>query len=149
MGRHYGRRLMPNLTVRDLMSRPVHTLHPTANLAEVNALMQESRIRHVPITEDSCKLVGLVSHRDLLRRAMGGGEHLPNSIRAPYLRSLSVAEAMTRDVVTCSPDLPLVKAARLMMERKFGCLPVLEGGALVGILTETDFVRYVADQEER
>ncbi len=135
---------MKDLLVRDLMSRPVHTLHHTANLAEVNALMAGSRIRHVPIIEDGCTVVGLVTHRDLLRRAMGGGEHLPESIRGPYLRSLPVAETMTRTVVTTGPDVLLVEAAQLMMRRKYGCLPVVENGRLVGILTEADFVHHVA-----
>ncbi len=135
---------MKDLFVRDLMSRPVHTLHHTANLAEVNAVMEGSRVRHVPIIEDGCKLVGLVTHRDLLRRAMGGGEHLPESIRGPYLRSLPVSETMTRTVVTIGPDVPIVEAARKMMKRKYGCLPVVEDGRLVGILTEADFVNHVA-----
>jgi CBS domain-containing membrane protein len=138
-----------NLVVRDLMSRPVHTLHHTANLAEVNALMQEQRIRHVPIIEDGCRLLGLVTHRDLLRRAMGGGEHLPDSIRGPYLRSLPVAETMIGDVITTGPDVPIKIAARVMMDHKFGCLPVVEDGRLVGILTEVDFVHYVARDTDR
>ena len=130
--------------VRDLMTRPVRTLHRTANLAEVNALMGEARIRHVPITEDGDRLVGLVTHRDLLRRAMGGGETLPESIRGPYLRSLPVRDMMVIDLVTIGPDVLLTEAARLMVEHKFGCLPVVQNGLLVGILTESDFVRYIA-----
>ena len=139
---------MKALFVRDLMTRPVHTLHRTANLAEVNALMERVRIRHVPITEDGDVLVGLVTHRDLLRRAMGGGETLPESIRGPYLRSLPVRDMMQSKLVTTGPDVPLVEAARLMVENKFGCLPVVQDGRLVGILTESDFVRQAAGLDE-
>ncbi len=135
------------LLVADLMSRPVRTLHVSANLAEVQAVMAESRIRHVPIIEDDARLVGLVTHRDMLRRAMGGGAYLPDSIRRPYLRSIPVSQAMTKHLTTTRTDVPIVDAARTMMEHKFGCLPVVDGGRLVGILTEADFVNYVAGLE--
>jgi CBS domain-containing protein len=60
------------------------------------------------------------------------------------LDTLLVKEVMSSEVITTTPDLPLVEAARILMERKIGCLPVVEGGRLVGIITETDFVAMVA-----
>ena len=86
----------------------------------------------------------LVSQRDLFRgalaRALGYGRHAQRKV----LDSLSVKEVMTSDVITTSPDTPLVEAARVLAERKMGCLPVVEDGRLVGILTEGDFVAMVA-----
>jgi CBS domain-containing protein len=58
------------------------------------------------------------------------------------LRRTRVEEVMTSEVETAAPDLPLSEAAQVMFEKKFGCLPVLEGSKLAGILTESDFVRY-------
>jgi CBS domain-containing membrane protein len=62
------------------------------------------------------------------------------------LRRTSVAEVMTSEVETADPDLPLSEAAKVMFENKFGCLPVLESSKLVGILTESDFVRFFCDE---
>ncbi len=132
------------LCVRDLMTRPVHSLGPQANLDEVSDLMRTQRIRHVPIVDAAGQLLGLVTHRDLLSKAFGGGQDLPRSIRQPYLRSIPVSEVMTRRVTTAPPEAVLTDVACMMVDRRFGCLPILEAGRLVGILTATDFVRYVA-----
>ena len=101
-------------------------------------------IRHVPIVDAEGHLLGLVTHRDLLSKAFGGGQDLPRSIRQPYLRSIPVAEVMTRRLTTAPPEAVLSDAAGTMVDRRCGCLPIVEGGRLVGILTATDFVRYVA-----
>ena len=91
------------------------------------------------------RLVGIVSQRDLfqsaLLRALGYGSRARDSVPA----SVVVKEVMTGEVKTTTPGAPLADAARLMYERKIGCLPVVEDGALVGILTEGDFVRLAAD----
>ncbi len=133
-----------SLAVADLMTRGVHTLSPQANLDEVSDLMRVHRIRHVPIVNAAGQLVGLVTHRDLLSKAFGGGQDLPRSIRQPYLRSIPVSEVMTKRVTTAKPDALLSEVACKMVAKRYGCLPVLQDGKLVGILTATDFVRYVA-----
>jgi CBS domain-containing protein len=85
-----------------------------------------------------------VSQRDLFRnalaQALGYGKHAQRKI----LDTLSVKDVMATDVVTTGPETSLVEAARLLTERKIGCLPVVENGRLVGILTEGDFVAVVA-----
>ncbi len=89
-------------------------------------------------------LVGIVSQRDLflsgLVRALGFG----TSATEKVLDSLLVKEAMTTDVLTTTPETPLHEAAALMRDQKVGCLPVVEGDVLVGILTEGDFVAAAA-----
>ena len=132
------------LLVRDLMTTPVAVLGPQANVADVSDLIRSRRIRHIPIVDDQGLMVGLVSHRDLLGKAFGGGEDLPTSIRRPYLRSIPVTEIMVTDVITICPDHPLAGAARLMYDGRHGCLPVVDAGRVVGILTGTDFIRHVA-----
>ncbi len=126
------------------MVSPVHTLGPEGNLAEVSDLMRERTIRHVPIVSPEGELVGLVTHRDLLARAFGGGEDLPRSIRRPYLESMPVTDIMVTLVETAAPDAELSEAACQMLSRRHGCLPILEEGRIIGILTSSDFVRYVA-----
>jgi len=105
-------------------------------------VMRLGRIRHLPVVDDDdeTKIVGLVSLRDVFRgslaRALGYGTRAQQKL----LDMLFVKEVMTTELVTTTPDTPLVEAARLMAQRKLGCLPVLEDGRLVGILTEGDFV---------
>ena len=140
-GRNAG---MASMHVQDLMTSPVYTLGLLANVAEVNDLMRQRSIRHIPIVGSDGVLVGLVTHRDLLSKAFGGGPDLPTSIRRPYLRSIPVTEIMVTDVETIAPLLSLAEAASQIVDRPLGCLPVVEGGRVVGILTATDFVRHVA-----
>jgi len=130
--------------VADIMSRNVSTLRRNDPLSAVGDLMNAQRIRHMPILDDDGKLAGIVSQRDLflsgLVRALGFG----TSATEKVLDNVLVKEAMTKDVITTTPDTPLAEAAALMVERKIGCLPVIDGGKLVGILTEGDFVAAAA-----
>ncbi len=137
---------MSDLRVADLMTRGVRTLSPVGNLAEASDLMSTHRIRHVPVVDTECRIVGLVSQRDLLRGALGGGSDLPASIQRTYLRSIPLDEVVTRNVETVTPDTLIRDAAQRMLDLKIGSLLVTEGLQLVGILTENDFVRWVRDQ---
>jgi CBS domain-containing protein len=106
--------------------------------------MRLGRIRHLPVLDDEEQLVGILSQRDMFRsalaRVLGYGEHG----RRKVLDMLAVKEVMATDVVTTSPDTPVAEAARVMLERKIGALPVMENGKLVGIITESDFVTLAA-----
>ena len=123
------------------MSRPVKTLGRNDTLSVADALMRADRIRHLPVLDDDGRLAGIVSHRDLvfnaLVRALGYG----TAARSRTLDSILVKEVMTGDVVTTTPDTDITAAAQVMVERKIGCLIVLEGQAIAGILTEADFVK--------
>ena len=130
------------MRVRDLMSAEVATVLRNDQLLIADDLMRLGRIRHTPVLDESSgEVVGVLSQRDLFRgalaRSLGYGEHAQQKV----LGMLRVKDVMTTDPVTIGPDAPLEQAARLMLERKIGCLPVVEDGKLVGILTESDFVR--------
>ncbi|ABF90358.1 MULTISPECIES: CBS domain-containing protein [Myxococcus] len=132
--------------VGELMTRDVVTLKETQNLAKADELLRLHRIRHLPVVRQE-KLVGLITHRDLLRAA---ATHATD----PAAQPLWAADIMTRDVQTVRPDTPLRRAVTLMLEHKYGCLPVVdEGGVLQGILTEADLVRYaqhlIGEQDRR
>jgi CBS domain-containing protein len=135
---------MSVLRVRDLMSHMVFTVGPDDPVARVRERMDTHRIRHVPVIDDDGSLVGLVTERDMLRRAAAVDAGLPLSVEAEVLDGLRVREIMTSEVETVEIDELLANAAQTILENKFGCLPVVDGGLLVGILTEADFVRYVA-----
>lgn len=131
--------------VQDVMTSKVTTLKRNEKLTLADDVMQLGRIRHLPVLDDDGQaVVGIVSQRDLFRgalaQALGYGQHA----RRKILDTLFIKDVMTTDVITTSPETPLAEAARLLMERKIGCLPVVKDGHLVGILTEGDFVAWVA-----
>jgi CBS domain-containing protein len=118
------------MLVRNRMSRPAVTVRQDADFQKALALMQEKKLRRLPVVDDDGQLVGIVVERDLLVAAMR------------YLQSrVEVGDIMTRNVVTVGPDTDLAEVARTMLERKIGGLPVLEQGRLVGIITESDIFK--------
>jgi CBS domain-containing membrane protein len=127
------------------MATDVTSLKRNEKLSLADDVMNLGRIRHLPVLDDDGEtLVGIVSQRDLFRgalaQAIGYGQHA----RRKLLDTLQVKDVMTTDVTTTTPETPLVDAARVLIERKIGCLPVIENGRLVGILTEGDFVALFA-----
>lgn len=135
---------MERILVRDLMTSRVFTLHPDCTMSTLYDLMDNEHIRHIPVVDEDGDLAGLVTHRDLLRSALTDRSDLPLPIRRQVLETVRVREIMTTAVETIEPDQDIRDAAETMMENKFGCLPVVEGTRLVGIVTEADFVRYLA-----
>ena len=135
------------LTVRDVMTQDVLSLERNEKLSTADDVMRLGRIRHVLVVNEDGELEGVVSQRDLfhggLLKALGYGTRA----KEHALESLLVKEAMNTDPITTTPDASLQSAARLMAEHKVGCLPVLEAGRVVGILTEGDFVLLAAGQK--
>jgi CBS domain-containing protein len=126
------------------MTRDVVTLERNDKLLVADDLMRLGRIRHLPVVDEDGRLAGIVSQRDLfhsgLIKALGYGSHAQRKA----LDMVVVKEAMQTEVVTTTPDTPLRDAARLMLERKIGCLVVLDEQRIAGILTESDFVKLAA-----
>jgi len=132
------------MLVREIMSRNVKTLGRNDKLSAVGDLMKVDRIRHMPIIDEQGGVVGIVSQRDLFLSGLVRALGFWTSATEKVLDSLLVKEIMTKDVVTTTPDTPLSEAALVMCDIKIGCLPVVEGSALFGILTEGDFVAATA-----
>lgn len=135
---------MRPLLVRDLMTEEVFTLSSKDDLTALYDLMDAEHIRHIPVIDEEKELVGLVTHRDLLRNALSPPADLPRNMQREILSRSSVDRIMIQDIETIEPDAPIGEAAEIMLENKYGCLPVVEGKRLVGILTEADFVRCLA-----
>jgi CBS domain-containing protein len=123
------------------MTERVFTLRATDDLEALYDLMDQHHVRHVPVVDRDGDLVGLVTQRDLARSVLGAQDLLPLSVQQEILRRRSVREIMATEVETVEPDADLKTAAEMLLEDKIGCLPVVEGEHLVGILTESDFVR--------
>jgi CBS domain-containing protein len=124
------------IAVGEFMTKDLVTVRETDDLALAESLLKLAGVRHLPVVRER-KLVGILTQRDVLRSGQWG---------RPSARELPVSEVMTRQPTSVRPAMGLAHAARLMLERKFGCLPVCEeDGTLVGIVTEADFVRFAAD----
>ncbi len=124
------------IAVAEFMTKDLVTVRETDDLALAESLLKLGGVRHLPVVRER-KLVGILTQRDMLRSGQFG---------TPAARELPVSAVMTREPTSVRPATGLAQVARLMLERKFGCLPVCEeDGTLVGIVTEADFVRFAAD----
>ena len=94
--------------------------------------MDWERIRHVPVEDGQGRLVGMLSHRTLLGLVANG--------RASAAAPVPVREVMKTSPVTTTPDMPCLDALALMREHKVGCMPVVQDGMLVGVVSERDFL---------
>jgi len=137
-----GARAIP---VSKLMTKEVVTLNANEPLSFADDVMRLGRIRHMPVVDDDGELVGILSQRDLFRdalaRTLGYGSHA----QAKVLGMLHAKEVMSTGVETIEPNTPLDEAAQIMLRKKIGCLVVVEAQEIVGILTESDFVRLAVD----
>ena len=136
------------IKVRELMTTAVATLGRNDTLDIADGMLGMRRIRHLPIVEDG-KVVGVVSQRDLFRSGLATALGLGTQAQTKLLKGLLVKEVMSEPVITVGPDEMVQEAARLMVDNRVGCLPVVEGGRLLGILTETDVLRWVANGRPR
>jgi CBS domain-containing membrane protein len=134
--------LMPaRMCVRDIMSTDVVTLIEDETLADAKRCMDRGRIRHLPVVRDR-KLVGLVTHRDLLAASFSIFAEVEPAEQRRIFVTIPVVEAMHRDVITVGPDASVADAAHTLLDNKWGCLPVVDSsGNLLGIVTEADFLR--------
>lgn len=133
------------MKVRDLMTKDVETVGRNDELTLADDIMKGKRVRHLPVMEEG-RLVGILTQRDLFHAAMSNALGFGEKARKEFLTTVVVKEAMTDEVVTIEPDADVKDAARKMLEHKVGCLPVLDEGKLVGLLSETDLLRFVAGQ---
>jgi CBS domain-containing protein len=126
------------MNVRDAMSPNPVSVTPESLLRSATDLMRGRGVHHLPVVDDAGRLVGILTDRDVKHAAFLPvlAEHLGWDQRR--FKSLRVRDVMTWSVVTTLPDTPLAQAAAAMFQRRIGSLPVVDGGRLVGILTETD-----------
>jgi CBS domain-containing protein len=129
-------------TVRDIMMGSPVTLSPDDTLDLANDVISIGRIRHIPVL-DQGRLVGIISQRDLLSATADRIFGLTQKSRSELLKKELVKNVMKRRVITVSAETPIKEAARLMMEKKIGCVPVMNKDDLVGLVTTTNVLRYL------
>lgn len=124
------------------MSAPVVSLFAEQTLPLAEDIMRFKHLRHLPVIDDEGRLVGLVSHRDLLRAQISTLTGLSEEQRRARQEDVRIRELMTRDVWTVGADTLASVAGQTMSEHRYGCLPVIDArGVLVGIITERDFLK--------
>jgi acetoin utilization protein AcuB len=129
------------MLVSDRMSHPVITVSPKMPMQEAHKMMRDENVRRLPVVDERGKLVGIVSESDFLHAAPSDVSSLSVWEMNYMLSKITVEKIMTRDVITTQADTPIEEAARSMVDNKIGGLPVLKGGELVGIITETDLFK--------
>jgi CBS domain-containing protein len=132
--------------VAQYMTTDIFTVQPDDAVELCADLMGWERIRHVPVEDGTGKLVGIVSYRAVLRYLTGLRKTVGDARQAG---STPVSDIMRRDVITVSPDTPTLDAIRLMRRYRIGCLPVVQDGHLVAILTEEDFMNIASELLEQ
>jgi len=128
------------LRVGDIMSVSPVTITPSTLVHEAQALMQQRKIRHLPVLQDG-RLVGMLSDRDIRLVLPSPATSLTVWEIRHLLEKLTVGEVMTYFVMTTAPDCPVTEAVGRMLGHKVGALPVVEDHQVVGILTRTDILR--------
>ena len=131
------------LTVQDVMTTDLVTLKDTDSVALARRIMGEQHVRHLPIQSETGTFVGLLTQRDVLAATVSVLAEVDQESISAMEASIPIRELMTTAMTTVREDTSLREAALLLLELKLGCLPVLSGNRLVGIVTEADFIKFV------
>lgn len=126
------------------MTEKVVRISPDESITEALRLMRENRIRHLPVTEDG-KLVGIISDRDIKEFSPSKATSLDVYELHYLLAKTEVKEVMKTKVITVTPSTPVEEAAMIMYDRNIGCLPVIDSGRLVGIISDRDIFKVLID----
>jgi predicted transcriptional regulator len=127
------------MKVKEVMVKEVASLDVNDELSLANDIMRLGRIRHLPVL-DGTRLVGIISERDLFRSSLAQALGYGSEATRDLMKKLRIKDVMVQKVVTVSPHMDLCEAARIMVDQKIGCLPVVEDEHLVGLITETDIL---------
>jgi len=129
------------MLVKDYMTRHPLVADPDMSVVEARRFMGENNLRHLPVVGEGKRLLGLVTRQTLLVDPGRLGSLNVWEI-ADHLSRLSLRDVMVKakDVITVVPEVPIEEAARIMVEHRVGCLPVVDAGAVVGIITEMDLL---------
>jgi acetoin utilization protein AcuB len=133
------------MLVRECMTPNPVTVKPDTTVHRALRLMREKEVGRFPVVDDHGKLVGIVSHDDLLSSSPSPATTLAVWEIPELLAKIKVETVMSREVIMVSEDTPLEEAARIMADHKIGGLPVMQGTSLIGVITETDLFKVLME----
>ena len=128
------------MTLSEIMTEHPFTLGPQNSVKQAMDLMQQERIRHIPIVDEHHHLLGLVTLSDILATRESKLLLINPEREAEFTDSVQLDEIMTHQVASVDPHAGIKEAALYLQRHKYGCLPVIRGNKLVGIVTESDFI---------
>ena len=128
------------ITIEEFMTSEPYTLRETDSINDAWEVMIGKHIRHIPVVDDKNHVLGLVTQRDVLAATEPGAIREAKSASPELKSDVTLAEIMIRDVKVIDKEDSLRQAALYLQSHKFGCLPVISGGSLVGIITDSDFI---------
>jgi acetoin utilization protein AcuB len=133
--------------IREKMQKKPFTINPDASFYEARALIRDKGIRHLPVVDKGGHLVGLITDRDIREAAPSDATSLSVHELHYLLGKLKVSGFMKpkEKLITITSDVIIEEAVQLMRDHRIGCLPVVDGNKLVGIITETDILDFVVD----
>ena len=132
------------MLVKDWMAAPVFSVGAEASISEVVNLMREKKVKHIPVVAEG-KLLGVISDRDIKQYMPSKGTSLDIYEINYLLAKAKAREVMKTKVLTTSADTPVEEAAMLLYDNNIGCLPVVDGGKLVGIISDRDMYRVLVE----
>ncbi len=135
------------MKVRDIMTTEVVTLKVDEELSLASDIMTLARIRHLPIVEGD-RLVGIISQRDLFKASLDSVMGYDYGEARDHLKTVTIKEVMNEEIITIGPDTEIHEAGQLLIENKIGCLPVIQGNALLGMVTETDILQFYVSRHQ-
>ncbi|GHT73230.1 hypothetical protein FACS1894124_1360 [Spirochaetia bacterium] len=126
------------MIISDVMTKNPISVRPDMSVTEVRALMDREQIGHLPVLDKNNKLVGILTKKDMLKAGPSAATSLDMYEISYLLSRLTVEKIMVKNVITVTENDVVEEAARIMADKDIGCLPVMKGDLLVGIITETD-----------
>ena len=137
------------IEVKDLMTTDLHTLRDSDCISKARDMMAKQHIRHIPILNQDDQFVGILTQRDVLASTVSALAEIDASEQSEIEQAIPIANVMISDVSAVDEHTGLREVAEYLLDHKYGCLPVLSDGYLVGIITETDFMKLVIHLLER
>jgi len=129
------------LKVKDMMTTELFSLKTTDTLRTARSMMSLARIRHIPIVDKNGVFIGLLTHRDILQASISRFAEVDKTVQDEIDAGIPISEIMRTDVAAVEPEMEIRDAAEILLNHKYGCLPVVENRKLVGIITEADFLK--------
>ena len=130
------------MKISKLMTKNPIFAHPEMSLTDARSLMDREKVGHIPVISKSNELVGIITHADLLKAAPSSATSLDMYEITYLLSKLTVEKVMIKKVISVQENETVEEAARIMADQRIGCLPVMNGSLLVGIITDTDLFHF-------
>ena len=130
------------MLVSKIMTRNPVFIHPELSLAETRSLMDKEKVGHLPVLNKNNELAGLITKVDLIKAGPSPATTLDMYEISYLLSKLTVEKVMIKNVITVQENEVIEEAARVMADHNIGCLPVMSGALMVGIITDTDIFNF-------